>query len=237
MAGMNSPMISSTSSMPKAPPSASTSGSLDLVSSSLGRMQRYQSQLVKATWVRAPRKFILLSLHATLTALQFFCFSTVPTAAASSSSSLFEGCASSSPLSASAPAAPSASASMDSPSIAASSASSSSSSSPSSCFTPTSLARSCIQSPKLRCVSRSSGGIAPSMESHSTCESEFVPLTTFFKTIASSSGSGSTISFASIRLVSASLPSLRASFRSSKASECMTAAWICASVRIAPPHF
>mmetsp|Transcript_2153 Transcript_2153/g.4900 ORF Transcript_2153/g.4900 Transcript_2153/m.4900 type:complete len:280 (-) Transcript_2153:211-1050(-) len=187
--GMNSPMISSISSMPNAFPSMSMSGSFDLVSSSFGRMQRYHNQFVKDTGDSTPLKLSLLSLQATFTALQFFPFSTVPRAAASSSSSFFEtapgGAGSSSSSSASPASAAVASPSRLSPSIAAKAASSSSSSSAPSCFRPISFARSCNHVAKFLCVCRSSAGMAPSMDDHSTCERELAPLTTIFCTMAS----------------------------------------------------
>mmetsp|Transcript_46697 Transcript_46697/g.124835 ORF Transcript_46697/g.124835 Transcript_46697/m.124835 type:complete len:246 (-) Transcript_46697:192-929(-) len=86
--GMNSPMISSMASMPSLSLKSSMSDSfLAFVSSSLGRMQRYQSQFVKFKGVRTPRQLIFVSLCVTFTALQFFALSIVPTAASSSSCS------------------------------------------------------------------------------------------------------------------------------------------------------
>mmetsp|Transcript_24488 Transcript_24488/g.55731 ORF Transcript_24488/g.55731 Transcript_24488/m.55731 type:complete len:204 (-) Transcript_24488:64-675(-) len=203
-------------------------------------MQRYQSQFVKATGVSTPRKLSLLSLQAKFTALQFFVFSTVPWAASASCSSFAPpggGGSSSSSSASPAPAAASGSPSMVSPSIAARVASSSSSSASSCCFTPIDLARSINQSARLRWVCLSSAGMAPSIDIHSTCDSELAPLTTFFATMASKCGSGLIISCGSCLFSSQSLPSLRTSFLSSSARACRTARWISSSVRGRPPHF
>mmetsp|Transcript_93659 Transcript_93659/g.270604 ORF Transcript_93659/g.270604 Transcript_93659/m.270604 type:complete len:222 (-) Transcript_93659:56-721(-) len=220
----------------------SISGSFDFVSSSLGLMHRNQSQFVKASGVKTPRKLSLLSLNATFTALQFFALSIFPWSSSSSASFPFAlggGSSLSSSSSSSALPAPPPASSVPSPfsSMATKSGSSSSSSSSPVCATPMALARSCIQMAKFLCVCRSSMGMALSMVCHSTAESEFVPETTILLTISSMAGSGSIIVFASILASSNSLPRRRASFLSSTMIECKTAAWICSSVKGRPPHF
>mmetsp|Transcript_53663 Transcript_53663/g.85352 ORF Transcript_53663/g.85352 Transcript_53663/m.85352 type:complete len:326 (-) Transcript_53663:32-1009(-) len=241
--GQYSPSTSSMSSMLNFARSSSLNSSReDLVSSSLGRMHLHQSQLVKATAEKLPRKLSFVSWQQRLTELQFLPFSTVPTSSLSSSSIFFFATAFVSSSSPSSPSPSSPSGMPPSANMAAISGSSSSSSSSSSfASTPKLFARSVKYSCKLRCVCRSSAGMAASMDNHSVWEREFVELVLFFRTIASMSfstapSSPQMLSTTSILRDSKSLPKRRSSFFSSNSIARLTFLSISSSDRTRPPH-